>query len=130
MFNTAATKASESRAVAARAAERAAAARAELQAMENIEKEQADIKAIGMTEQVLGTPAPRSMRLVPALSVCWQGLRDLFDEIDLDDSGALDETEVRALARRLGKKLSKKELAAAVRRRRSGASGRAPAPAH
>ena len=58
------------------------------------------------------------MRLVPALSLCWQGLRDLFDEIDLDDSGALDETEVRALARRLGKKLSKKELAAAVRRRR------------
>ena len=50
-------------------------------------------------------------------------IRKLFNEMDEDNSGFVDEEEVAALAKRLGAPLTKRELAEAMQEVKSKANG-------
>jgi Ca2+-binding EF-hand superfamily protein len=50
-------------------------------------------------------------------------IRKLFNEMDEDNSGFVDEEEVAALAKRLGAPLTKRELAEAMKEVKSKANG-------
>merc|ERR1711865_692430 len=71
-----------------------------------------------------GGPVPR-VEEKPSLLPKWTvtQLRDLFDQVDVNSSGALGDAEVSKLAQRLGLNLSKAELSDAMHRMDSDKSG-------